>query len=175
MTTEKYQARLDKIERPLLVKNNLFLHADHIRIDSIPPTAPETTTNIICKHYPSEEGGEGWILMVRDHNDGEGKIWVALETFQKGWSTGAGNADDIRTGFISEDYDSSYLVGVFDGNDQWIPPLSQPGWDFNYDTGVLIFDEGRPETGDTPQDTIKIKAYRYTGKYLSQVIKHLVG
>ena len=163
-----------KMEFPLLVKTNPFLHADHIRIDSIPRKAPEQSTPILQKCFPSDEGGDGWILMVRDNSYEDGNVWVALEKFQARWSTGTGNLDEIMTGFISDDYDVSYLVRVFDGNDELVLPASV-GWDFNYDTGVLIFDFSRKESGDNEKDTIKIKAYRYTGRYLSDILDQLAN
>ncbi len=172
MFSEKHEARMLKIERPLLVKTNPFLHADHVRIDLIPKKAPEKSTPVIQKHFPSDENGDGWILMVRDNSYAEGNVWVALEKFQADWSTGTGNLDEIMTGFISNDYDVSYLVRVFDGNDELTLP-AEAGWDFNYDTGVLIFDSPRPESGNNEKDTIKIKAYRYTGRYLSDIINQI--
>ena len=156
---------------PLQIKENVFIDADHIRIDSIPKIPPESSTKIVSKYFPKNEGGLGWIPMVRNNADPNGKEWVALKNFQINWTHGSDELDnEIMGGFISQKYGSGYGVRVFDNKNNLIPYFE---YYFNYDTGVLIFDSPQKFPCEDVNNTVKISIYHYCGKYLSDTFKNV--
>lgn len=160
--------RILTTQSPLQTKENLFVDADHIRIDSIPQSPPESSTATINKHFPEDEGGTGWIPMVRNNADSDGKEWVALKNFQTKWTHGSDDIDNEMMGeFISPKYGRGYTVRVFDDKNNMIPYFE---YHFNYDTGVLIFDSPQQFPCDDANNTVKISVYRYCGKHLSDTL-----
>jgi hypothetical protein len=154
---------------PLQIKENAFMDADHIRIDSIPKIPPENSTAIINKYFPENEGGSGRIPMVRNMADPDGKEWVALKNFKTNWTHGSDDLDnEIMGGFISQKYGKKYGLRVYDNKNNLIPSYE---YYFNYDTGILIFDSPQNFSCEDTNNTVKISVYHYCGKYLSDTLK----
>lgn len=148
----------------------LEVHADAVFAEPLPKPAPAASTDIVKKFFPANEGGEGWITMTMDRAVNGGRKWVALDTFESVWSSGSGDVSRVMSNFVSNSYDKTYIVKVFDGNDNRIAELDASAWLFNYRAGVLTFETNRPEGGTSESDCIKIKVYQYTGKMQSDVL-----
>lgn len=146
--------------------------ATRVYVDIPPTTPPATSTATVKKYYPAAEGGDGWIVMSRDRSVADGSKWVALPTHDPAYSSGGATAEknaSIINGMIGTVYGNGYLELIYDGADQWIPGLSDALPTLDGDAGVLTFATGRTETGNTPQDSIKIKVYCNVGRTLADV------
>lgn len=141
--------------------------------EPVPASPPANTTDVVKKHYPSGEGGDGLIEMTVDRSVGGNVSWVALPTHSNNWSSGSADTTQILRGFISPKHGAQYLVKVIDGNDNEIPQLDSSDWYFDYMAGVLTFNgvSSRPESGNTPADSIKIKVYQYVGKMVDEALQ----
>jgi putative addiction module CopG family antidote len=156
------------IENPLLIEKDVFVPSSQIILDSIPENPPKHSNSTIKKYYPKSEGGDGWIVMTRN-GASNGKMWVALEEFNSDWSHASGSDQKKLNWFIPPKYGREYHVKVYDKSGEWLPNHQNPCWKFHYDTGILIFEGNRKESGLNEVDTIKIKAYRYIGKTLADL------
>lgn len=143
----------------------LDVHASEVYSEPIVAIPPATTTPIIKKWYPAGETGDGWITLTKDSKYNGNRVWVALGTWNSNWSSGSGDVSQILKNFISPKYGNSYLVRLYDGNDNPIPELDNSSWLFDYKSGVLTFEVDRAETGTTEADSIKIKVYQYVGRF----------
>ena len=146
--------------------------ATRVYLDIPPPVPPATSTVTITKHYPVNEGGVGWLVLSRDRSVADGSKWVALPTHDPAYSSGGATAEknaSILKGMIGTVYGNGYLEMVYDGSDQWIPGLSDALPTLDGDAGVLTFATGRTESGNTPQDSIKLKVFRNVGRTLADV------
>lgn len=155
------------------LKSGLTLDAARVYVH-IPPLVPPTnSTPTIKKWWPAAEGGDGWIVLSRDRSVADGSKWVALPVWNANYSSG-GATDDVNNsiikGMIGTYYGNGYLEMVYDGTDAWIPGLSDALPTLDGDAGVLTFAIGRSETGNTQQDSIKIKVYQNTGQTLADVL-----
>ena len=152
--------------------------AMRVYIDIPPTTPPANSTATVKKYYPASEGGDGWIVMSRDRSVADGSKWVALPNHDPAYSSGGATAEknaSIIKGMIGTMYGNGYLEMIYDGADQWIPGLSDALPTLDGDAGVLTFASGRSETGNTPQDSIKIKVYCNTGRTLADVQQDIGG
>lgn len=143
------------------------VHAADVFVETIPGIPPTETNSVIQKLYPAGEDGDGWIEMTCDRKYNGNRVWVALDTHESTWSSGSGDVSRIRKNFINPKYGSSYVVKVFDGNDNAIPELDNSNWLFDYRAGVLTFESDRAEAGSTPASSIKIKVFQYVGQTLA--------
>lgn len=148
------------------------VHSTEVFGQPIPSVPPLTTAGVVKKWYPAAEDGDAIIHMTCDRSVGGNKTWVAMENHYASWSSGSADISEVLSGFIGPKYGKQYLVKVFDGNDNEIPQLDTSDWTFDYSSGVLVFNsETRPESGNTPADSIKIKVYQYVGKSAAQMIE----
>jgi len=150
------------------IPSGFDVHSKEVYYQEIPSTPPASTTSVIKKWYPSEEGGDGWIVLTLDRKYPGNRVWVAKSTWSSNFSSGSGDLSDILKNFISPKYGVGYRVKVYDGNNNEIPELDDSSWLFDYKAGVLTFEQDRPESGDTQTDSIKIKAYQYIGETLDE-------
>lgn len=143
----------------------------------IPTIPPATTEGVVKKYYPVADGGDGMLTLTVDRSVGGNVTWVALPAHNDNWSSGSADTSEVLQRFISPKSGKQYLVKVFDGNDNEIPQLDSADWFFDYSAGVLTFNgvSSRPETGNTPADSIKLKVYQYTGKTAAEVIAESGG
>lgn len=65
--------------------------------------------------------------------------------------------------FIPPRYGHSYVIRVYDGNDDEIPIGDESAWFFDYEMGILTF-ENDPSNYGWDDSVFKIKAYRYVGR-----------
>lgn len=145
------------------------LHSSKVWTESIPVEPPSTSTNVVKKFYPTDEGGDGWIVMTMDRAVSNGLKWVALPTHQVNWSSGSADVSVVMNNFIPPTYGKKYIVKVYKGNNSIIPELDTVDYFFDYETGILIFNgvTSMSETGLSEATSIKIKVYQYVGKNLS--------
>jgi len=148
------------------ITTSFDVHASEIYAQPIPSTPPTTTNSIVKKWYPSTESGDGSITLTRDRKVNGGRCWVAVNNWSSNWSSGSADLTQIMKNFISPKYGRNYVVQVFDGNGNQIPELDNASWLFDYKAGVLTFETDRWETGNTVNDSIKIKTYQYVGSML---------
>lgn len=147
------------------------VHSSEIFGQPIPTIPPMNTAGVVKKFYPVTENGDGWLALTVDRSVAGNRTWVALPTHSSNWSAGKDDVTQILKGFISPKYGKQYLVKVFNGADQEIPQLDSSDWTFDYSSGVLVFNsENRTESGNTPDDAIKIKVYQYIGKTADQML-----
>lgn len=152
--------------------SNLTVDAKRVFLDIPPATPPAATTATVKKHWPVEEGGDGWIVLSRDRSVADGSKWVALPEHNPAFSAGAASQeqiDSILTGFIATKYGNGYLEMFYDGTNSWIPGQGDALPTLDPDSGVVTFASGRSETGNTPQDSIKMKAFRNIGRTLADL------
>ncbi len=149
------------------------IYANTVRLQSIPATPPAASTATIKKWYPAAEGGDGLVVFSRDRSVADGTKWVALPQHNPAFSAGSASAATVASilkGFITEVKGKLYLPLFYDGNDQWIPGESDALPTLDPDSGVLTFAVGRAETGNTPQQSIKMKAYQDLGQTLADYL-----
>lgn len=157
------------------IPSSLEVHANAVFAEAVPQPAPASSNSIVKKHYPAEDGGDGMIALTMDRAVNGGRKWVALDSFEPVWSSGSGDVSRVMKNFITNAYHKSYVVKVFDGNDNQISELDSSAWVFNYRAGVLTFEVDRPEGGSTETDCIKIKVFQYIGKMQSDVVSTGTG
>ena len=138
----------------------------------IPTIPPASTEGVVKKHYPVADGGDGMLTLTVDRSVGGNVTWVALPAHNSNWSSGSADTSEVLSRFISPKSGKQYLVKVFDGSDNEIPQLDRSDWFFDYSAGTLTFNgvSSRSETGNTPEDSIKLKVYQYIGKTAAEVI-----
>lgn len=145
---------------------------DDVFGEVIPTIPPATTEGVVKKFYPAADGGDGWLALTVDRSVGGNVTWVALPAHNNNWSSGSADTSEVLKRFISPKSGKQYLVKVFDGNDNEIPQLDSSDWFFDYSAGTLTFNgvSSRSESGNTPEDSIKLKVYQYTGKSAAEMI-----
>jgi hypothetical protein len=141
------------------------IHASDIFSQEIPQ--PQMFgTDTIKKWYPAEEGGDGILYLSLDNYYSGNRVWIALNTWSDTFTSSIPSVDIMRS-FISPKYDPGYEIQVLDANNLLVPNTD---YYYDYRAGVLAFQADRvAETGNTTQNSVKIKAYQYLGKNLSQV------
>jgi len=70
--------------------------------------------------------------------------------------------------FIPPRYGNSYVIRVYDGNDSEIPIGNESAWFFDYEMGILTFDNP-PSNYGWNDSVFKIKAYRYVGRTVDDI------
>ena len=120
------------------------LNATDVWISNIPSTPPTVDTAVI-KGY--REGSE--LLLTQNTSVNNNKGWFA-------------EVDGSPIGsFVSPRYGQAYNVTL--KKDNVVVPTGQDGWFFDYESGVLTFDDN-PGSG-----VYKIIAYQYTGKTVADI------
>lgn len=153
--------------------SELSIYAKTVRLQDIPATPPTASTETIKKWYPAAEGGDGWVVFSRDRSVADGSKWVALPAHNPSFSAGAASAETIASilkGWIMDSKGKLYLPMFYDGADEWIPGESAALPTLDPDSGVLTFAVGRSETGNTPTDSIKMKAFQDLGQTLADYL-----
>lgn len=134
------------------------LHANEIYAEEIPRVPPELDTEVIKKVN---------IALTQDRTVSGNRAWVALNAWSPNWSSGSGDITQIIKNFISPKYGPLYTVKVFNGNNIAIPELDDKSWIFDYKAGVLLFESDPGQDGNAKNTSIKIEAYLYIGKMVS--------
>ena len=122
-------------------------HYTQIWVDPIPETPPSVDTETIKV--------VNLVSMQEDNTTPDKKAWFALNA----------NGDRVK-GFIPPIFGQGYTARVFDANNNEIGTTHPVGWLFDYENGVLTFENSPLNYGFT--FPIKLKAYYYTGATLDQ-------
>ena len=129
--------------------NAIYLHASEVYADPIPETPPASSTSVI-QVYDT-------LTLTEDNSVSNHKSW-------KAYSTPGDTSSERLTHFIHPRFGQGYTVRVYDNNNNEIPTTDDSKWFFDYETGVLTFEEDPTAHGWALP--IKIKAYRYIGNFL---------
>ena len=128
---------------------SVYLHASEVYADPIPETPPASSTSTI-QVYDT-------LTLTEDNSVANHKSW-------KAYSTPGDTSSERLTHFIHPRFGQGYTVRVYDNNNNEIPTTDDSKWFFDYETGVLTFEEDPTAHGWALP--IKIKAYRYIGNFL---------
>jgi|GEM_PF-2625923 len=130
-----------------------YLHAGEVWSETVPTPAPGVTTSVV-QYYADLKLTED--ITVADH-----KGWLACST-----------PNDISTqlkGFIPPRFDQTYTVRIFEddgsGNidtNKEVPTAHPTNWFFDYENGVLMFENDPEASGLTTP--FHIRVYRYIGE-----------
>ena len=130
----------------------VFIHTDEVWADSIPTPAPGTTTSVV-QYYDD-------LKLTEDTSTPDHRAWLACAT--------PGDTSTQLTGFVPPRFHQSYTVRLFEddgaggiGNE--IPTTHESNWFFDYENGVLVFENDPTSYGLTPP--FHIKVYRYIGSH----------
>ena len=119
------------------------LHGEDVWIGDIPSTPPSSGTLDIHIYNT--------LTLTQDITVANQKSWLAEDPV------------GIRIGsFITPRYGHGYFVRLYDANDGEIPTTDPSGWFFDYELGVLSFDND-PGSYGWNDSAFKVKAYRYIG------------
>jgi hypothetical protein len=119
------------------------IHASEIWAENIPSTPPVSTTSIV----------EVYTLLdlTADTTVSGSQSWYATD----------GLGDRLRD-WISDKFDgdptSTYAINLYDQDDNLIPLTDSSGWVFDYQTGILNF-----QNTHSTATGFKISGYRYVG------------
>jgi len=119
--------------------NKVFVHQSQILADTIPTTPPATSTSVIAAYTPS---GDGRLLLTKDASVAGSKAWKSN-----------------LTNWIPHTYNAGYFPRIYESdNTTEIPTTDSSDWYFDYETGILTFE-------NTPPDTtgIYLEGYQYIG------------
>jgi hypothetical protein len=137
--------------------------SDSVITEAIPYPPPPATTSVVE------------VIDIRatlDRGVPGNKVWVLKATWQGTWDSGSGNKGDILTRLIDPALGGPlYVAEVYagtSGSNARIPELDASDWSLDYDAGVLVFNSSnRSETGNSADDSIRVKCYRYIGETLA--------
>jgi hypothetical protein len=126
------------------------LHADDVWIEDIPLTPPSSGTSSIVIFNT--------LTLTKDITVADEKSWLAE------------NPLGTRIGeFIPPRYGQGYSVRIYDSDSDEIPTTDPVNWFFDYDYGVLTF-ENDPGNYGWNDSSFKIKAYRYVGLTVNNIV-----
>ena len=130
-----------------------YLHSTEVWSDTIPVPAPGTTTSVV--QYYSD------LQMTEDATVSNHRAWLACST--------PGDTNTQLKGFVPPRFDQSYTVRVFEddgaGNldsSKEVPTAHPTNWFFDYENGVLMFENDPVAAGLTTP--FHIRVYRYIGE-----------
>lgn len=146
------------------IPSSLEVSASEVYAESIPSVPPSSSTSVIKRWYADADGR---ILMTLDRKYNDNKVWVAKASFENNFSSGSGDLSNILKNFVDPKYGPSYVVKVYDSNNAAISELDNASWLFDYRSGVLTFEQPRSETGNDSNSCIRIEAFQYVGRMVS--------
>lgn len=131
--------------------NTLNIHMNEIWSDTVPSIAADTLG--VVKYYDN-------LQLIADKTVPGNFTYITITNPLQPFSFAA--ADDPTNprlkNWISDKYGNSYNIQLYSNGNQIYPADSQYAWFFNYQTGILTFNNA------TPPAPITIKAYRYIGR-----------
>ena len=134
------------------------LKGSDIWVEPIPTVPPTVSDKKIEVFSP--------LNMTKDTTVGNNKSWVACEH-----QLSSGDAQSQRIGgFIAPRYGANYVAILQDASDTIVPLTSPCGWFFDYETGVLTFDNN-PASYGFNADGFKVTCWRYIGLTADDMIK----
>jgi hypothetical protein len=126
------------------------LYSTDVWIDIIPSIPPTNSTAIVHVYNT--------LTLVED----------ATVSVQKSWL--AEDPPGTRIGkFIPPRFGQGYTVRVFDADDDEIPTTDPVNWFFDYDFGILTFDND-PGSYGWNDSAFKVKTYRYVGETVEDIV-----
>lgn len=131
------------------------LFGTDVWVETIPTTPPPTSTSIV-EVFDT-------LTLQQDLTVGNQKSWLAE------------NPIGTRIyGFIPPRYGLGYNIRLYDANDAEISTTDGSSWFFDYEAGVLTFDND-PGSFGWNDTAFKIKAYRYIGKTAQDILSIISG
>ena len=129
----------------------VFLHANEVWADTIPTPAPGASNSIV-QYYDD-------LKLTEDTSTPDHKAWLACETY--------GDPNTILKEFVPPRFHQSYTVRLYEddgaGNKgSEVPTTHESNWFFDYENGVLVFENNPYDYGLTGPFHIQI--YRYIGQ-----------
>ena len=135
----------------------LYPHAKDVWVDEIPIPAPQSSTSVVEVYSD--------LVLTRDITVNYNKAWLACMS--------QNNLDTRLKNFIPPRYDQSYTARIFEDNGDEIPTAHPSNWVFDYENGILFFENNPADFGIVLP--IHLKAYRYKGKTLDEVLDGTSG
>ena len=135
----------------------LYPHSKDVWVEDIPIPAPSSSTSIV-KVYDMHN-------LTRDITVNYNRSWLLCDT-----------ENDLGTrvkGLIPPRFDQTYTARIFENNGDEIPTAHPSNWVFDYENGVLFFENNPVNYGI--QLPIKIKTYQYRGKTLKDILDSGIG
>lgn len=126
------------------------LSGQDIYVEPIPQIPPTENTSAI-KVY-------NMFSLTKDTTIADNKAWLSIETSNRIYD------------FIPPRYGNGYSVRLFDGNNTELFTTHPSSWYFDYESGILTFDNN-PSSYSLNVTVFKIIAYRYIGKTVNDLIK----
>ena len=127
----------------------VFLHADDVWSDPIPTPAPGASTSVV-QYYNHHQ-------LTEDSSTPNHKAWLMCET--------PGDTSTQLRQFVPPRFHQTYTARVYDNTGTEIPTTDPSNWFFDYENGVLFFEEDPTTHGwSTP---ISVSVYRYIGNTVS--------
>jgi len=129
----------------------VFLHAQETWADEVPVPPPGTTTGPV--RFFND------LTLTEDTSTANKKAWLACET--------PGDTNTQLKGFIPPRFHQGYTARIFQddgsgGMGEEIPTAHPANWLFDYENGVLIFENDPTAYGLTPP--FHIQVYQYVGQ-----------
>ena len=128
-----------------------YVHYTELWADEIPYPPPNNDTDVV-KVYDD-------LVLTEDTSVSNKRAWLACET--------PGDTSTQLKGFIPPRFGQEYTVRVYEddgagnkGNE--IPTTHPSNWFFDYENGILVFENPPQNYGLTPP--FHIKVYKYIGK-----------
>lgn len=135
------------------------LKGSDVWIEPIPITPPTVTDTKIEYYNP--------FTLTEDTSVGQKRAWVACSHQTPGGDPASGRVGN----FISPRYGSDYGIKLYDHENDEIPLTHDSGWYFNYEAGILTFDNA-PGGYGINTTSFKIVVWRYIGLTADDFVKY---
>ena len=132
-------------------------HATEVWIDDIPVPPPGSSTEIV--EYYSD------LVLTEDLSVVDHRSWFACET--------VGDPSTRIKGWVPPRFHQSYTVQIFDNNGTEITTTHESNWFFDYENGVLVFENDPTSYG--LQLPIHLRGYVYKGQTLQSITEGNIG
>lgn len=131
---------------------SFILPSSDIWISSIPSTPPAVDSPVVVGYRSSNR-----FILTKDITVNNNKAWLA-------------KINGNRVGqFISPRYGQGYTVKLFDGSNNQVFTTHPCGWFFDYENGILTFDQD-PSSVGLNATSFSIEVYRYVGSTLTDFL-----
>lgn len=129
------------------------LKGSDVWIEPIPDTSQAIANRIVFFDQ---------LTLTKDNTVANSQSWLACNT--------PGDLNTRIGGFISPRYGASWGVRVFDGAGTEIYTTHASSWFFDYETGILTFDNN-PASYSLNVTSFKVTVYQYVGKTADDISK----
>ena len=126
------------------------LYSTDVWTDLIPLVPPLSSTAVVDFYNT--------LTLIKDVTVADEKSWVAEDP--PGTRIGS---------FIPPRFGQGYTIRIYDADNDEIPTTDPSSWFFDYDIGILTFDNA-PASYGWNDSAFKIRAYRYTGQTVEDLV-----